>query len=96
MTPSGSARRIRLPGQISDWHHHGEHTTHGYVVAGRIRFDFGPDGNDYLEAQAGDYFMVPSHTIHREQNPGDEEQVILLFRTGSGANVTNVDGPDSA
>jgi uncharacterized RmlC-like cupin family protein len=84
------------PGQVSGWHHHGDHLTHGYVVAGRIRFDFGPGGSESLEAGPGDYFLVPPRTVHREQNPGTEEQVIVLVRTGSGESVINVEGPDPA
>lgn len=84
------------PGEISGWHHHGDYTTHGYVVSGRIRFDFGPGGAESAEAGPGDYFLVPPHTVHREQNPGDEEQVLVLVRVGTGPNVINVDGPDPA
>ena len=84
------------PGQVSGWHHHGDTMTHGYVVSGRIRFEFGPGGADYLEAGPGDYFMVPPQTVHRELNPGSEEQVIVLVRSGSGQSVINVDGPDPA
>ena len=31
---------------FSDWHHHGEHTTYGCVVQGRLRFEFGPGGEE--------------------------------------------------
>jgi uncharacterized RmlC-like cupin family protein len=84
------------PGEISGWHHHGEHTTHGYVVSGRVRFDFGPDGAEHAEAGPGEYFTVPPHSVHREQNPGTEEQVIVLVRSGTGPTVTNVNGPATA
>ena len=82
------------PGQVSGWHHHGDHLTHGYVVAGRLRFEFGPGGADHVEAGPGEFFLVPPQTVHRELNPGDEEQVIILVRTGAGESVVNVDGPE--
>ena len=82
------------PGMISGWHHHGEHTTHGYVVSGEARVEFGPGGSESLEAGSGDFFLVPPHTVHREGNPGSEEQVLAIVRTGAGPSVINVEGPD--
>lgn len=84
------------PGAISGWHHHGEHITYGYVVAGRIRFDFGPDGAESVEAGPGDFFLVPPGTVHREGNPGADEQVLVGVRVGAGQTVVNVAGPDPA
>jgi uncharacterized RmlC-like cupin family protein len=81
---------------ISGWHHHGEHTTCGRVIAGSLRFEFGPGGVQTIEAGPGDYFLVPPHLIHREGNPAAEEQVIVVVRTGSGPTVINVEGPDPA
>lgn len=92
-----SAVEVRTqPGTVSGWHHHGDHETYGYVVSGRLRFEFGPGGGDVVEAGPGDFFMVPAHTIHREGNPASDEQVLVGFRTGSGPTVINVDGPDSS
>lgn len=82
-------------GQVSDWHHHGEHSTYGYVVAGRIRFEFGRGGDQAVEAGPGDFFSVPAHTVHREANPGAEEQVVVVVRVGTGPTVSNVEGPDA-
>ena len=80
---------------FSDWHHHGEHTTYGCVVQGRLRFEFGPGGEENVEIGVGDYFMVPPHTIHREGNPGSEEQRLVVVRNGSGPTVINVVGPEA-
>jgi uncharacterized RmlC-like cupin family protein len=84
------------PGAVSEWHHHGEHTTYGYVVAGTLHFDFGPNGAESLEAKSGDFFMVPPHVVHREGNPNTEEQVLVGIRIGTGPSVVNVEGPDSS
>lgn len=82
------------PGVTSGWHHHGEHTTYGFIVSGRARVEFGPGGREVLDGEAGGVFMVPPHTIHREGNPGDEDQFLLAMRIGSGPIVVNVDGPE--
>jgi mannose-6-phosphate isomerase-like protein (cupin superfamily) len=47
-------------------------------------------------ARAGDFFVVPPHTVHREGNPGSEEQVLVRVRVGSGPTVINVERPDPA
>jgi hypothetical protein len=47
------------PGVMSGWHHHGEHTTYGYVIDGKVRVEFGPGGSSSLEGSAGDFFVVP-------------------------------------
>lgn len=91
------AVRIRTqPGAISGWHHHGNHTTYGYVISGKLRFEFGPGGSEVIEAEPGDFFMVPSNTVHRETNPASDEQVLVGFRIGTGPTVLNVDGPDDS
>jgi uncharacterized RmlC-like cupin family protein len=84
------------PGAPSGWHHHGEHTTYGRVVSGEIRFESGPNGAESVVARDGDFFVVPPHTVHREGNPGVEEQVLAGIRVGTGPTVINVEGPESA
>jgi uncharacterized RmlC-like cupin family protein len=83
------------PGAVSGWHHHGDHTTYGYVVSGKARFEFGPGGAESLDVGAGDFFMVPPMTVHRESNPGPEESAAVLVRIGAGPTVVNVDEPDT-
>jgi uncharacterized RmlC-like cupin family protein len=80
-------------GAISGWHHHGDHTTVGRVLAGALRFEFGAAGAESAEAGPGDFFLVPPHAVHREGNPGVEEQVLVVIRSGSGPTVVNVEGP---
>ena len=82
------------PGAMSGWHHHGEHTTYGYIIEGKARVEFGPGGGKSLEGGAGDFFVVPPHTVHREGNPGTDEQVLAAIRIGKGPSVINVDGPE--
>lgn len=82
------------PGVTSGWHHHGDNTTYGFIISGKVKVEFGPGGREVLEAGPGDLFKVPAHTVHREGNPGDEEQFLLGIRMGSGPTVINVDGPE--
>ena len=83
------------PGLVSDWHHHGEYESYIYVAEGRARFEYGAEGREAFEAGPGDFAFIPAHTVHREVNPGSNESVVVLFRTGAGPPVFNVDGPES-
>jgi uncharacterized RmlC-like cupin family protein len=82
------------PGATSGWHHHGEHETSLYVVAGTLRLDFGPGGETSVDAGSGAFVHVPAHTVHRESNPTDETSTAVIARAGSGVPTVNVDGPD--
>jgi uncharacterized RmlC-like cupin family protein len=81
------------PGETSAWHHHGEHETSIYVVDGRMRMEWGPGGSDACEAGPGDFLYIPPGAVHREANPGTEENHLVVVRAGSGPVVVNVDGP---
>ena len=83
------------PGMVSGWHHHGDHESYLFVVSGRSRFEFGPGGSQVVEAEAGDFLHVPARLVHRESNPGDDEQTLVVFRVGHGPPLVNVDGPDA-
>jgi uncharacterized RmlC-like cupin family protein len=72
------------PGVISSWHHHGEYETYAYVISGRAKLEFGADGADEAEAGPGDFLHIPKHVVHRESNPATEEQLVVLFRAGTG------------
>ena len=84
------------PGATSGWHHHGECETSLYVVAGRLRVSYGPDGTEVAEAGPGEFLHVPAWTVHREANPTDEVSTAVIARAGRGAPTVNVDGPDQA
>ena len=83
-------------GMISGWHHHGEHDSVIYVLTGVMKMESGPGGEQVLEAGPGDFLHVPPGAVHRESNPTDEEARIVVFRSGLGPVVINVDGPDGA
>ena len=81
------------PETFSGWHHHGDHTTCGYVLEGKLRFEWSPGGAESIELGGGDFFVVPPNTVHREGNPGAQVQHLVGFRFGTGPSVVNVDGP---
>lgn len=84
------------PHTFSGWHHHGEYTTCGFLLSGQLRFEFGAGGQESVDLAPGDFFMVPPHTVHREGNPGPEEQLLVGVRIGTGPTVINMDGPEPA
>jgi quercetin dioxygenase-like cupin family protein len=80
-------------GAASGWHHHGDRDVLGYVVRGRARFEFGPGGRESTEVDEGGFFHVPAGLVHRDVNPSDQPQEIVLSVVGEGPLVVNVDGP---
>ena len=81
-------------GMTSGWHHHGDYDTSIYVVSGALRMEFGPGGNDTIDAVPGDFLHVPKGAIHREGNPSADEADLIVTRAGTGPPVINVDGPE--
>ena len=74
-------------------HHHGDSETAIYVVSGHPVFVFAEDGEEMrLETSPGDYVFVPPFTPHREENPTDEDAVVVLARSSQEAIVVNLPG----
>ena len=95
-TGSATLMRARAEGgAASGWHHHGNRDVLGHVVRGRARFEFGPGGADFADVEEGGFFLVPAGLVHRDVNPSDEPQEIVLTIVGDGPLVVNVDGPDA-
>ena len=72
-------------------HHHGEAETAIYVLAGHpgVRLRRGrPEIR--LQTEPGDYIFVPPYVPHREENPGDEEAVVVIARTSQEGIVVNL------
>jgi uncharacterized RmlC-like cupin family protein len=83
-------------GAATGWHHHGDREVHGYVVRGRAHFEFGPGGSESTDVEEGGFFHVPVGLIHRDVNPLDQRQELVLSVVGDGPLVVNVDGPAPA
>jgi len=83
------------PGAKSGWHHHGEWDSYACVLAGVLRWEFGPDGADAIEVGVGDTGRMPAHLVHRDVSAGEEPLSMILFRAGEGELTFNADGPDA-
>ncbi|MCM2416550.1 cupin domain-containing protein [Streptomyces sp. RKAG293] len=89
------------PATSSADHHHGSSETAIYVVSGHPEFVFlgVPDGSGAgpeevrLRTGPGDYIFVPPFVPHREENPDqDEEAVVVIARSTQEAVVVNLPG----
>ena len=81
------------PGEMSAWHHHGDHETYAYVATGSKHIEFGPGGNRSIVAGPGDLIHIPKGMVHREGNPSAETSRSIAFRLGRGPVTVNVQGP---
>ena len=84
------------PGVASGWHHHGDHDSTLYVVAGTLRMQSGPGGTVVDDAGPGDFLHIPPYAVHRESNPGEVTSRAVIVRAGEGVPTINVDGPAPA
>src|SRR4051812_20396903 len=81
------------PRTASANHHHGDTETAIYVVSGHPVFVFAEGDHEVrLTPEPGDYVFVPPFTPHREENPADEEAVVVLARSSREAVVVNLPG----
>jgi uncharacterized RmlC-like cupin family protein len=77
---------------VSSDHHHGKAETGIYVVSGHPVFVFLEDDQERrIETQPGDYIYVPPWVPHREENPSEtEEAVVVLARSTQEGIVVNL------
>lgn len=80
------------PATRSDNHHHGESETGIYVLSGNPVFIFLEDNEETrIETKPGDYVFVPPFVAHREENPSEsEEAIVILVRSTQEAIVVNL------
>ena len=80
------------PGTNSGDHHHGDTETAIYVLSGNPAFVFAEGDQEVrLDTEPGDYIFVPPYVPHREENPGEQEAVIVIARSSQEAIVVNLD-----
>jgi len=80
------------PGTRSGDHHHGEAETAIYVLSGTPAFVFARGREEVrLQTEPGDYIFVPPFVPHREENPGQEEAVVIIARSSQEGIVVNLD-----
>ena len=80
---------------MSGWHHHADNDTFVYVIRGSIKIEFGQGDADSIEARAGDFFLVPSQTVHRETTGSDADLEAIVLRVGGEPEYVSVDGPST-
>ena len=83
-------------GDVGGWHHHADNDTYVYVIRGSVTIDFGPDGSESVVARAGDFFIVPAQTIHRETTSSEADLEAFVFRVGGEPEHVEVGGPEAA
>ena len=85
-------RTIVPPRTSSGPHHHGASETCIYVVSGRPNFRYVDEGEERLiQTAPGDYVFVPPHVHHIEENPHDDEAVVVIARSTQEAIVQNLE-----
>ncbi|MBT2132344.1 cupin domain-containing protein [Aliiroseovarius lamellibrachiae] len=81
----------------SQWHHHKYYDSIMYMLEGRIRVDWGENGEKSFEMGPGDYGFFGRKVIHRAQIIDTPENCRYVFvRLGEGESVENVAGPGFA
>ena len=72
--PFTLAHNIMPTGYRSSTHSHTKVCRGTYIAKGRIRFFFGPPGNQQvIDTEAGDYIYTPVGEIHSQLNLSDTE-----------------------
>jgi quercetin dioxygenase-like cupin family protein len=65
------------------------------MLSGRIRVDFGENGDKSFEMGKGDYAYFPREAVHRCQIiEGGNDVRYVFVRIGEGETVVNVNGPE--
>lgn len=85
------------PKAVSAWHHHGQRTLVGYLVAGELHVEYGPGGSLSARLEAGDHFRIPPGIVHRDVNPDHRiAAVVVAVLLGTGPTTVEMSGPDPA
>jgi len=96
-TDTNMVVRARVAGgTATEWHHHCDRHVYAYLLKGTAVIESGPGGRERQELEAGDFGYIPPRTVHRDINPTDEEQIVIINFVGSGPLVENVSGPEPA
>jgi uncharacterized RmlC-like cupin family protein len=83
-------------GDVGGWHHHAENETYVHVIRGWVTVEFGPGGGESVMARAGDFFVVPSRTIHRELTGDEADLEAFVIRVGGEPEKVDAEGPEAA
>src|SRR5580765_3166795 len=68
------------PGGRTRVHHHGDCETSIWIVSGRARYTFGPNGvEESMEAEAGDFVYIAAGEVHVEENASEAEPLVVVI-----------------
>lgn len=83
------------PGTLTGWHHHGDHDTYVYALAGEGRVDY-LDGEQVVQCATspGDVLFIPKGIVHREGSGSHAGTEAVVVRVGHGQVVFPVDDAD--
>lgn len=85
---------VNAPGASSGAHHHGANESGIYILRGRVRFRWGANLENVVDASPGDFVFVPPFEVHMEENlEPDAEAELLLARNSQEQIVVNVPDP---
>jgi uncharacterized RmlC-like cupin family protein len=83
-------------GTQSGWHHHGTRHLYGFIVSGRLRFDYVQTKMESIEVDSGDFFHIPVGLVHRDVNSDQTmEAVVVNILLDKGPPVVNVPDPSA-
>jgi uncharacterized RmlC-like cupin family protein len=86
---------LRLPpGARAKAHLHEAHETAIYVLSGRAGMWYGPELEQHVSVEAGDYLYIPAGMPHLPYNDGPETAVAVLARTDPNEQESVVLRPD--
>jgi uncharacterized RmlC-like cupin family protein len=82
----------RIPGgTASEWHHHGKREVYGYLVSGKLRLEFGRSSEGWTDLTPGDFFHIPVGLVHRDVNPTeDQDAIVVNVMVGKGPTTVNL------
>ena len=66
------------PGTCAGPHHHGDHETGVYLIAGRVRLRWGSRLESETELEAGDLVFLPPFLPHEEANASADEAAVWV------------------
>lgn len=81
-------------GEMSGWHHHGDHDTYAYVLSGTKLVEYADGGSRTLAAGPGDFVHLPPRLVHRDGAESQDVEMVV-FRVGTGPTLVEAEEPRS-
>ena len=82
------------PGAVSQPHHHAECESSIYMLEGEARFYAGERLEQRVDANAGDFILVPAHEVHVEQNRSQTRALRMIVTRSPRDVVVHVPAPE--